>query len=98
MPVLEKGQRRTHTGQFWAHAIDDRPWNGPAPPAVAYVYARGRGHREIKDQLAGYHGLLQVDGYAGYTRLASRDRLPGQSNWLIALPMPDENSPPSTRT
>jgi transposase len=77
MPVLEKGQRRTHTGQFWAHAIDDRPWNGPAPPAVAYVYARGRGHREIKDQLAGYHGLLQVDGYAGYTRLASRDRLPG---------------------
>jgi hypothetical protein len=44
---------------------------------VAYVYARGRGHREIKDQLAGYHGLLQVDGYAGYTRLAKRDRLPG---------------------
>jgi hypothetical protein len=35
MPVLEKGQRRTHTGQFWAHAIDDRPgrllaWNWKA--------------------------------------------------------------------
>jgi transposase len=37
MPVLEKGRRKTRTAQFWAHAIDDRPWGGPAPPAVVYV-------------------------------------------------------------
>jgi transposase len=51
MPVRRAGRRRTHTGQFWTHAIDDRPWCGPAPPAVAYIYAEGRGHREIKQQL-----------------------------------------------
>jgi transposase len=65
MPVRRAERRRTHTGQFWTHVIDDRPWSGPAPPAVAYIYAEGRGHREIRQQLARYQGLLQVDGYAG---------------------------------
>lgn len=69
MPVLEKGRRKTRTAQFWAHAMDDRPWGGPAPPAVVYVFARGRGHQEIKQQLANYRGLLQVDGYGAYKAL-----------------------------
>jgi transposase len=69
MPVQEKGRRKTRIAQFWAHACDDRPWNGPAPPAVVYVFARGRGHQEIKQQLANYHGLLQVDGYGAYKTL-----------------------------
>jgi transposase len=69
MPVLEAGRRRTRTAQFWAHATDDRPWNGPAPPAVVYVFAKGRGHKEIKEQLAEYKGLLQVDGYGAYKTL-----------------------------
>ena len=38
LPVLEKGRRRTRKCQLWAHAVDDRPWQGPAPPAVAYVF------------------------------------------------------------
>lgn len=70
MPVLEKGRRRTRTAQFWAHAVDDRPWNGPAAPAVIYLFAKGRGHNEIEQQLAGYEGLLQVDGYGAYKALA----------------------------
>lgn len=69
MPVLEKGRRKTRTAQFWAHATDDRPWGGPAPPAVVYVYAKGRGQEEIRQQLADYRGLLQVDGYAAYKAL-----------------------------
>ena len=36
MPVLDPGRGRTKRGQFWSHAVDDRPWGGPAPPAVAY--------------------------------------------------------------
>src|SRR5208337_2473038 len=43
MPVLAPG--RVKTSQFWAHATDDRPWAGPAPPAVAYVFAGGRGKK-----------------------------------------------------
>jgi transposase len=70
MPVLDPGRGRTRIGQFWAHAVDDRPWGGPAPPAVAYVFADGRGTAEIASQLAGFSGILQVDGYAAYKALA----------------------------
>jgi transposase len=70
MPVLDPGRRRTRICQFWAHAMDDRPWGGPAPPAVAYVFADGRGTDAIAGQLAGFSGILQVDGYAAYKALA----------------------------
>ncbi|MGY3464719.1 transposase [Bradyrhizobium sp. LM6.11] len=70
MPVLDPGQHRPRICQFWAHAMDDRPWGGPAPPAVAYVFAGGRGTEEIAGQLTGFSGILQVDGYAAYKALA----------------------------
>ena len=70
MPVLDPGRGRTKICQFWAHATDDRGWKGPAPPAVAYVFAGGRGKKEIMTQLAGFEGVLQVDGYAAYASLA----------------------------
>src|SRR5271154_1366520 len=70
MPVLDPGRGRTRTCQFWAHATDDRSWRGPAPPAVAYVFAGGRGKKEILTQLTGFEGVLQVDGYAAYASLA----------------------------
>src|SRR5436189_5862133 len=64
------GRGRTRTCQFWAHAMDDRPWSGPSPPAVAYVFAASRGTDEIAGQLTGFCGILQVDGYAAYKALA----------------------------
>lgn len=67
MPVLAPG--RVKIRQFWAHATDDRPWSGPAPPAVAYVFAGSRGKKEIAAQLIGFSGILQVDGYAAYKAL-----------------------------
>lgn len=70
MPVLDPRRHRTRICQFWAHAMDDRPWGGPSPPAVAYVFANGRGTEEIAGQLTGFSGILQVDGYAAYKALA----------------------------
>jgi transposase len=70
MPVLDPGRGRTRICQFWAHAMDDRPWGGPSPPAVAYVFAAGRGTEEIAGQLTDFSGILQVDGYAAYKALA----------------------------
>src|SRR3981081_1717147 len=70
MPVLDPGRRRTRICQFWAHAMDDRPWGGPSPPAVAYVFADGRGTDKIAAQLTGFSGLRQVAGYAAYKALA----------------------------
>ena len=72
-PVLDPGRGRTKTGQLWAYARDDRPWGGTDPPAVAYVYAPDRKAERPKAHLAGFHGVLQVDGYAGYRALAGKN-------------------------
>jgi transposase len=69
-PVLDPGRGRTKTGQIWAYARDDRPWGGADPPAVAYVYAPNRKAEQPIAHLAGFAGVLQVDGYAGYRALA----------------------------
>ncbi len=77
MPVLKRDRTRTKICQFWAHAVDDRPWNGPAYPAVAYVFAQGRGKTEIQSQLCRYSGILQVDAYKAYKSLTRQDRRAG---------------------
>jgi transposase len=38
----------------------------PAPPAVVYVFAEDRKGERATDQFAGFKGILQVDGRAGY--------------------------------
>src|SRR3954454_1442261 len=72
LPVLDPGRGRTKTGQLWAYAADDRPWGGSDPPGVAYVYAPDRKAERPITHLDGFKGVLQVDGYAGYRRLAER--------------------------
>src|SRR3954468_7414693 len=71
-PVLDPGRGRTKTGQLWAYARDDRPWGGTDPPGVAYVYAPDRRAERPIAHLAGFRGVLQVDGYGGYKVLAER--------------------------
>jgi transposase len=71
-PVLDPGRGRTKTGQLWAYARDDRPWGGADPPAAAYVYAPDRKAAQPIAHLAGFKGVLQVDGYAGYRALAEK--------------------------
>jgi transposase len=71
-PVLDPGRGRTKTGQLWAYARDDRPWGGTDPPGVAYVYAPDRKAERPIAHLAGFKGVLQVDGYSGYRVLAER--------------------------
>jgi transposase len=71
-PVLDPGRGRTKTGQLWAYARDDRPWGGQSPPMVAYVYAPDRKGERAETHLGDFAGILQVDGYGGYTALAKR--------------------------
>jgi transposase len=71
-PVLEPGRGRVKKGQLWAYARDERPWAGRAPPGVAYVYAPDRKHARPAEHLAGFSGILQVDGYGAYAELAQR--------------------------
>ncbi len=80
-PVLDPGRKRTKTGYLWAIARDDRPWGGPDPPAVAYLYAPGRGAEHATGPLAGFGGVLQVDAYAAYEALAD----PGRDGGPVTL-------------
>jgi transposase len=76
LPVLDPGRGRTKTGRLWGYAIDDRPWCGSTPPAVVYLYAEDRRGEHPAAHLAGFRGILQVDGYGGFKSLLE-NRPPG---------------------
>src|SRR4051812_32939615 len=76
LPVLDPGRGRTKTGRLWGYPVDDRPWCGSTPPAVVYLYAEDRKGEHPAAHLAGFEGILQVDGYSGFKRLLE-NRPPG---------------------
>ena len=69
VPVLAPGAGRTKTGRLWVYARDDRPFAGTAPPAVLYRYTPDRRGEHPRAHLAGFRGILQADGYAGFAGL-----------------------------
>ncbi len=77
LPVLDPGRGRTKTGRLWGYAVDDRPWCGSTPPAVVYLYAEDRKGEHPAAHLAGFRGILQVDGYGGFKGLLE-NRPPGE--------------------
>lgn len=94
VPVLDPGRGRTKTGQLWAYA-DDRRWGGLDPAGIAYVYATDRKAERLFSHLAGFKGVLQVDGYNAYPKLAER----GEVELAFCRVGGDVASPPSqTRT
>lgn len=77
-PVLDPGRGATKTGYLWALARDDRAWGGEDPPGVVYSYAPGRSGEHGEAFLAGFNGILQIDGYTGYNRLTKASRKGGE--------------------
>jgi transposase len=75
VPVLAKG--KTDTGRCWVYVRDDRPFDGPAPPAAMFYYSRNRGGDHPQVHLAGYAGIFQADAFGGYTKLYEANRKPG---------------------
>jgi transposase len=59
VPVLAK--ERTRIGRLWAYVRDDRPFAGPAPPAVAFFYSPDREGIHPERHLVGFEGILQAD-------------------------------------
>jgi len=70
LPVLDPGRGKTKTGRLWCYAVDDRTWSGPGHPIAAYVYSEDRKNIRPAHHLADFRGVLQVDGYDGFKRLA----------------------------
>jgi transposase len=75
IPVLDPGRGRTKTGRLWVYARDDRPWQGPDPPAAVYLYSPDRKAERPAAHLAKFKGVLQVDGYPGFEQLGADIRL-----------------------
>jgi transposase len=74
LPTLAPGSGSTKTAYLWAYARDDRTFGGSGPPMVAYRFEDSRSGDCVARHLGGYRGILQVDGYAAYNRLARSDR------------------------
>ncbi len=72
VPVLDPGRGKTKTGRLWCYARDDQPFGGEAAPAVLYCYSPDRKGEHPRQHLAGFRGILQADGYAGYAGLYDR--------------------------
>lgn len=81
LPVLDPGRGRTRTGRLWVYARDDRPWGGNDPPAVLYRYSPDRKAERPAVHLERFKGILQVDGYPGFGRLAARDDIALAACW-----------------
>ena len=70
LPTLVPGSGKVMKAWLWAYARDDRPYGGTNPPMVAYRFEDSRGTECVARHLAGFNGILQVDGYNAYTSLA----------------------------
>ena len=72
VPVLDPGRGKTKTGRLWVYAREQRGWNGPAPPAAVDRFAPDRKAERPVAHLQHFKGVLHVDGYAGFERVATR--------------------------
>ncbi len=75
VPVLAPGLGRTKTGRIWTYVLDDRPFGGTAPAGVFYRYTPDRKGEHPRGHLAGFTGILQADGYAGFAQLYTGNRI-----------------------
>jgi transposase len=70
LPTLAPGTGKAKTAYLWAYVRDDRPFGGRDPPMVVYRFEDSRAGECVARHLEGYRGILQVDGYTAYHRLA----------------------------
>ena len=75
VPLLARG--KTETARLWTYVRDDRPFGGPAPPAVLFRFSRDRKGEHPQKHLEKWMGVLQADAYAGFNALYDAGRAPG---------------------
>ncbi len=81
IPVLAPGRGKTKTGRLWTYVRDERPAAGEAAPAVWFAYTPDRKGEHPQRHLAEFTGVLQADGYAGYSKLYDGGRVREAACW-----------------
>lgn len=82
LPTLAPGSGKATKAWLWAYARDDRPYGGSSPPMVAYRFEDSRGAECVARHLAGFNGILQVDGYAAYTSMIKAQAKAGRNEQI----------------
>src|SRR4051794_27964565 len=94
MPVLDPGRGQTKRGQFWSHAVDDRPWAARPRPRSLTSMPRGA-RRRISPRRSKASKV-----FSRWTAMAATRGWPAvipRSNSRSVWPMPVASSSPSTR-
>ncbi|MGB6412579.1 MAG: IS66 family transposase [Candidatus Cybelea sp.] len=81
LPVLAPGRGKTKTGRLWTYVRDERPAGGQAAPAVWFAYTPDRKGEHPQRHLNDFIGILQADGYAGFSRLYDGGRVVEAACW-----------------
>jgi transposase len=75
IPVLAPGRGKTKTGRLWTYVRDERPAAGKVAPAVWFAYSPDRKGEHPQRHLEDFTGILQADGYAGYSKIYDGGRV-----------------------
>ena len=81
VPVLAAGHGQTKTGRLWTYVRDDRSAASTVPPAVWFAYTPDRKGIHPQTHLAGFHGILQADAYAGFNAIYDTGRVLEAACW-----------------
>ncbi len=81
IPVLAPGLGKTKTGRLWTYVRDERPCGGDVAPAVWFAYTADRKGEHPQRHLQNFDGVLQADGYAGYSKLYDGGRVIEAACW-----------------
>ena len=84
LPVLAPGLGKTKTGRLWTYVRDERPAAGEAAPAVWFAYSPDRRGEHPQQHLANFRGILQADGYAGFSKLYDGGQVLEAACWAHA--------------
>jgi transposase len=81
IPVLAPGNGKTKTGRFWTYVRDERPAAGQAAPAVWFAYSPDRKGLHPQRHLDDFTGVLQADGYSGFSKIYEGGTVKEASCW-----------------
>lgn len=81
MQVLAPGNGKTKTGRLWTYVRDERPSGGTSAPAVWFSFSPDRKGEHPQEHLRGFNGILQADGYSGYTKIYESGRVLEAACW-----------------
>jgi transposase len=81
IPVLAPGRGKTKTGRLWTYVRDERPCAGQVAPAVWFAYTADRKGEHPQQHLRDFTGILQADGYSGFSKIYDGGRVTEAACW-----------------